>query len=151
VSKIKNFCIIAVVFMPCFVEAIPFNKTEVPFELKGSSLLSFRVVSQDIRQTIKIPVILVDSFFSCIKGGYEVLSGLHSPFFSTTPPGETMISNDAEKSNTGSNKGANNCIIYFIILLPPLPLWYAILTEKDLLENYIVFCITLGAEDDNGA
>ena len=61
-----------------------------------------------------------------------------------------MISNDAEKSNTGSNKGANNCIIYFIILLPPLPLWYAILTEKDLLENYIVFCITLGAEDDNG-
>jgi hypothetical protein len=139
-SKIKNFSVIAVIFIPCFVEAIPFNKTEVSAELMSSNLLVFKVMLQDIHQTIKIPVIGVDDFFSRIKGSYEVFPGPYSPLFSASPPGETMIGNDPKKSDTGSNKSRNNCVVYFVILLPFLPLWYAILTGKDLLGNLIVVC-----------
>ncbi len=139
-SKIKNFCVIAVIFMPCFVEAIPFNNTEVSAELMGSNLLVFRVMLEDIHETIKISVIGVDGLLNCIKGGYEVFSGPYSPFFSASPASETMIGNDPKKSDTGSNKSNNNCVVYFIVLLPFLPLWYAILTEKDLLGNFIVLC-----------
>jgi hypothetical protein len=140
VSKIKNFSIIAIIFMPCVVEAIPFNKTEVSAEFMGSNLLVFKVMLKDINQTIKISVIGVDGLFSYVKGGDEVFPGLYSPFFSASPAGETMIGNDPKESDTGSNKSSNNCVVYFIILLPFLLLWYAILKGKDLLGNVIVLC-----------
>jgi hypothetical protein len=47
-----------------------------------------------------------------------------------------MDSYIAEQSNTSSDKGGDNCIIYFIILLPFLPL----LTGRDLVGYFIIFC-----------
>jgi len=130
------------VFMPCFVEAMPFNKTEVPFELTGSSLLVFGMVSQDIHQTIKIPIIVVDSFFSYIKGVYEVSPGSDSAFFLAARPCKPITGDNSKKSNTDpyENKDGLGVHLFVLLLMLSVAILPWVCKDGDILGLFIAFC-----------
>jgi hypothetical protein len=108
------------VFLPCFVESVPFDTTEVPSEFVGGNPLSFGVVAQDIDKMIEVPIIVDDGLLGPLKGCYKGFSSSDLPLSPGMPTSKDSISNSYGNSDGPTDDSKDYWCLYFT----PLLMWY---------------------------
>lgn len=95
-DKVRIVVIFAMVFMPCFIEAIAFDKPEVSPELVSGTPLFFKLLAEEIHQFVEMPIVVMNSLFGCLKSRDQVFPGVDSAFFLIARAGEPVIGNNSK-------------------------------------------------------
>jgi hypothetical protein len=133
VYKIKIFGLIPLVFIPCFVEAIPLDKTKVSPELMAGNALSFGVVAQYVDKTIEVPIVLADGLLGSFKGCNKGFCGFDLPLPPGVPTSKDSIPDSNSSSNRSGDDGSYDWCFYLSLHL--LMLYSAWLSPKTLQRN----------------